>query len=277
MPSLKKSELMAGLRAQIAALETSPPVPGERAFPLGFPAVDERLPGGGLSRRGVHEVMAPAYGDMGASIGFAAALAVRAASASAGTDGFVVWCQQGWGAYDMGRLYGPGLAAFGLDPARLLLVSPAREPDMLWALEECLRAGVLAAVVGEMPAGSRHFDLRASRRLHLAAEETATPLVLLRGHGAVQSPSAALTRWRVGAAPAGDTAQASAIERPCWQVELEKNKGGQPFSLKLAWDAPARRFTEGRVVASRSLAVDATSYPSGEEREITVFPLSKAG
>ena len=253
----KKAELVAGLRAQIAALETSPRMAKQALFTLGFEGVDARLPGGGLACCGVHEVMADAYGDMGAAIGFAAALAARASFQAQGTasghEGLIVWCQQGWGSYDLGELYGPGLAAFGIDPTRLLLVNPAREPDMLWALEECVRAGVFTAVVGEIPATSRHFNLRASRRLHLGAEDTDTPLILLRGHGNSLSPSAALTRWRVATMPAGTAVNAGAIEMPCWQVELEKCKGGALFSSSLAWSSHKRAFVEaGRPRSLRS-------------------------
>lgn len=245
MQSLKKTELMAGLRAQIAALETPPSQEEEGRFQLGLDAVDRRLPGGGLVRRGVHEVRAASYGDMGAAIGFAAALATRATFAGgmpSGKDRLIAWCQQSWGAYDMGALYGPGLAGFGIDPSRLLLVNPAREPDMLWALEECVRAGVFAAVVGEVPATSRHFNLRASRRLHLAAEDASTPLILMRGFGELTSPSAALTRWCVSAASTVEEGSLHAIDRPGWQVDLEKCKGGRPFLSALAWDACMGNF-----------------------------------
>jgi protein ImuA len=268
MPSLKQTELMASLRAQIAALETSPRVEDQAMFTLGLKALDERLPGGGLARRGVHEVMAAAYGDMGAAIGFAAALAVRASFAVSGNTGPIVWCQQGWGSYDLGELYGPGLAAFGIDPSRLLLVNPAREPDMLWALEECVRAGALAAVVGEVPAVSRHFDLRASRRLHLGAEDTGTPLILLRGHmretEETLSPSAALTRWRVAAAPAGTTTHVNASEAACWHVDLDKCKGGAPFSMPLVWEAEARAFVEAGT-ARPKVSVSARQFSVLEE------------
>ncbi len=245
MQSLKKTELVAGLRAQIAALETPPFQEEEGRFQLGLDDVDRHLPGGALARRGVHEVRAASYGDMGSAIGFAAALAVRAACVATGKDRLIAWCQQSWGAYDMGALYGPGLAAFGIDPGRLLLVNPAREPDMLWALEECVRAGVFAAVVGEVPAASRHFNLRASRRLHLAAEDAGTPLILLRGFGELASPSAALTRWCVSAASTVEEGSARAIDRPGWQVDLEKCKGGRPFVSDLAWDACTGRFIAG--------------------------------
>ena len=132
MQSLKKTELMAGLRAQIAG-----------RFQFGLDDMDTRLPGGGLACRGVHEVRAASYGDMGAAIGFAAALVTRATYASgtpSGKDRLIAWCQQSWGAYDIGALYGPGLAGFGIDPGHLLLpllVRCQRPPGIL----TCARVG----------------------------------------------------------------------------------------------------------------------------------------
>ncbi|MEQ9518297.1 MAG: hypothetical protein RLN89_02530 [Parvibaculum sp.] len=253
MPLSKKSELVAGLRAQIAELETPSSRDGQPQFQLGLAGLDALLPEGGLARGGVHEVVAGSYGDMAAAIGFAAALCVRARAGR--YAGPIVWCQQNWGAYDMGSLYGPGLAGFGVDPSRLLLVNPAREPDMLWALEECLRAGVLSAVVGEVPSSSRYFNLRASRRLQLAAEDAQTPLVLLRGYGEGLSASAAVTRWRIASRPARDRGDLLAASQPCWDVTLEKCKGGPSFSRLLVWDGVQGCFEDAKDRASHKPSV----------------------
>ena len=60
-------------------------------------------------------------------------------------------------------LYGPGLAAYGLDPARLVLVRAPCDSEILWAMEEGLRAPGIAAVVGEvgsLPAVASRFWAR---------------------------------------------------------------------------------------------------------------------
>ncbi|HEX6443420.1 MAG TPA: hypothetical protein VF007_14610 [Stellaceae bacterium] len=106
-------------------------------------------------------------------------------------------------------LYGPGLAEHGLDPARLVLVVAKRDDEILWAMEEGLRASGLAAVVGEVG----RLPMVAGRRLQLAAERSGiTALLLRRWRNAEEAaaererPSAALTRWRVGALPSIDAA-----------------------------------------------------------------------
>src|SRR5207237_4979117 len=104
-------------------------------------------------------------------------------------------------------LYGPGLVEHGLDPARLVLVSAARDEEILWAMEEGLRTPGLAAVVGEIG----RLPVVAGRRLQLAAERSGiTALVLRRWRNGTEAaaererPSAALTRWRVAALPSRD-------------------------------------------------------------------------
>ena len=88
-----------------------------------------------------------------------------------------------------------GLAAFGLGPERLILVRAREGREVLWAMEEALGSGRAALVVGEV----RRLDWTASRRLQLAAENGATPALLVNG-GDHEAAPGALTCWRVGAA-----------------------------------------------------------------------------
>ncbi|MGH8244549.1 MAG: translesion DNA synthesis-associated protein ImuA, partial [Steroidobacteraceae bacterium] len=72
--------------------------------------------------------------------------------------------------------YAPALADAGLDPARMLVIQPRAGLDMLWAMEQALRSGACAAVLGWTAAS----DDRALRRLKLAAEEGQSPGFLFR-------------------------------------------------------------------------------------------------
>lgn len=191
------------LRADIAVIERSSPA--ARPVALGLPAVDACLPRGGLARGAVHEVRGTA------ASGFAAFLAGR-------LTGAVLWCVD---AGTRASLYGPGLAAFGLDPGRLIVVRCPNRTDMLWTMEEGLRSPGLGAVIGE-PDG--HVDLIASRRLQLAAETGGVlGLVLARGTGRNQrfAPSALESRWQVNSLPAPTRNRAG----PCWRVALARCRG----------------------------------------------------
>src|SRR6266446_1197511 len=173
----------------------------------------------------------------------------RVGAESGAAQGPVLWCLR------RPDLYGPGLLAHGLDPARLVLVRARRDEEILWAAEEGLRAGPasgLAAVVGEVG----HLPMVAGRRLQLAAERSGiTALILRRWRSADEAaterdrPSAALTRWRVAALPSADFADAPGIGRPRWRVALLRVRGGEPGS----WDVEVADAT-GHVSLSAELA-----------------------
>ncbi len=175
--------LLEGLRSRIRRLERHAPErddpPG--ALALGAPEIDGALPWGGLPRASLHEVIG---GDDAAS-GFCAALLARLA----GEKGSVLWCRR------RRDLYGPGLAALGLDPGRLIVVRGRTPTDILWAMEEGLRSGSLAAVLGETDG----IGPTAGRRLQLAAEAGGVTALLLHPGRGKTAP--AVTRWRVSAAP----------------------------------------------------------------------------
>jgi protein ImuA len=101
-------------------------------------------------------------------------------------------------AQERGRLYGPGLAAMGIAAERTVMVTAAREKDLLWALEEALTSGAFGAVVGALGKEERLYAFPQSRRLKLRSSETATLLLLLR-HWQSGGATAANGRWRVTA------------------------------------------------------------------------------
>jgi protein ImuA len=133
-------------------------------------------------------------------------------------------------------LYGPGLAAHGLDPGRIVLVRAPRDGEILWAMEEGLRTSGILAVVGEV--GS--LPAVASRRLQLAAERSGITAFLLRrwrdgGQAARERalPNAAITRWRITALPSRTAPGVPWIGRPRWRVELLRCRGGEPASWEM--------------------------------------------
>ena len=201
---------LAMLQATIARIERGAAAGVRRdAVPLGLPAIDAALPGGGLAAGVVHEVTGSAAG------GFVALLAGRFA-------GPVLWCVM---ASSRTELYGPGLAAFGLDTRRLVIARCASRQDMLWAMEEGLRDPALAVVVGEP---DRTVALTASRRLQLAAETGgATGLVLRRGaeEGAL-APSAVFSRWQADLAPAQGVR---------WRLDLLRCRGEMHGPWSRTW------------------------------------------
>jgi len=107
-------------------------------------------------------------------------------------DAPFLWITSHLLAQEYGVPYGPGLKAAGIDPARLLLVQCRCHQQVLWAFEEGLKSTALAAVVGETGA----VDLKASRRLVLAARGHGTKALLLMRSETMPS-TAAYSRWQV--------------------------------------------------------------------------------
>ncbi len=233
------------------ALDEGGPRRGHEAFRLGAPALDGALPWGGLARGALHEIADRSVD--GAALGFASALLVRllragAARDAAKTSSTVLWCFCTHRAHETGALYGPGLAAFGLDPSHLILVRVKRAADVLRVMREGLACRRITAVVGEGTAA----DLKDSRRLQLAAEAIGATALLLRPATLSAAPSAALTRWSVAAAPSGavlpgqpiDDALARALgPGPArWRLRLERCRGGAPSEWVVEWCPEAGIF-----------------------------------
>lgn len=88
---------------------------------------------------------------------------VLALALGGAVTGPVLWIRPSW---EQTRTNPEGMLRL-TDPGRLLFAFAEREADILWAMEEALRAGVLPIVVAEVPAPPA---LTPVRRLHLAAE-----------------------------------------------------------------------------------------------------------
>lgn len=176
--------------ACIPAMRTEPRVPAA-LLSTALPAIDAYLRNAAVPLGAVHEIAGHAGDEEqgAASAGFLA-LSLNANAAS----GWIAWVTQD------ADLYAPGLAAFGLDLRRLILVSARRDAEVCWALEEALGSRALSAVAGEVGV----LTLNATRRLQLAAERAGIPCFLLRRWRTKElaerqraQPIAAVTRWRI--------------------------------------------------------------------------------
>lgn len=264
----KNAANLASLRARIAVLEgfgggerragLGDHSPGDGPGPapvvsLGGPEIDRALPWGGLVRGALHEILEEP-GSAGAADGFAAFLLARLATAAPSSPVLsrpvasrpVLWVCAARGSY--APPYAPGLRAFGLDPARVLVARARRDADLLWAIEEATRTPALAAVLGEV----RAADFTASRRLQLAAAASGVTVLLRRSVAVARDgtdmlpASAAASRWLVtpapsgcgprGDAPRGDEPAAGCLGAPRWRVALLRCRGGRPHNWLMEWN-----------------------------------------
>lgn len=254
-----KGDLLAHLRARIDEIEKRSSAPGQarqQAWTIGAPEIDSLIGDGGLAATGLHEIKPilpgmrggvgeSAAASVAAALGFMLLLAVRRLDVlpqEAGS-GRILWCWPAALAAEAGRLHGPGLAALGLDPALLILAETAREKDTLWALEEGLRSGSLALVVGMC----RGIGLTPARRLALAAEASTTPALLLT---CAREPAmgATLTRWRAGPEASGEhplDGRAPGAVRLSLSLERCRNRpaGVENPPLIVEWSDASHRFS----------------------------------
>lgn len=235
-PAASKAAVLAELRGRIRRMEGIGGADGTRFLPLGVPDVDGVLPDGGLPLGCLHEVVGENDPFNSVATGFSAAILARISSrrtdsgSGVAGSGQVVWITRD------DDLYAPGIAAYGLKPERLIVVSARRDADILWAMEESLRCRSLAAVLGEVG----DIDMVASRRLQLAAEASGVTALLLRSSSRRLGATASVTRWGLSAAPslpadgqAGGGEQGVGLPR--WRTRLLRCRGGQPGEWLLEW------------------------------------------
>jgi protein ImuA len=222
--------------------------PGRQALlPVGAPAVDTRL-GGGIVRNSLHEFFGAERMDAAAA--FALMLALRLPE----PDRRIFWISGDKERQAAGRLYSPGLAEMGGDPARMLLVQASDLRDALRAAADSIRSKAAGAVILEVQGNARLIDLTSTRRLALAAAEAGVLALLVRGD-AVPMPSAASTRWQVKSAPSAPL-PGNAPGMATFDISLLRHRGGTaPFEARVTWNHATRSFHDAPLSGGLSAAV----------------------
>lgn len=217
-----------------------------RSFTLGFAPADAAFPHG-LAGDALHEVFAENPGAHMAATGFALAFAARTAEGAAAPRRPIIWIEEETASSEYGGLYPPGLHAFGIDPARLLIVRCPTAQDVLKTANDALEAGsggkashLVSSIVASVTGQPKCLDLTASRRLLLATEAAQLPVILLRSHRtAVQS--AAVSRWRIAPVPSRSSG-ANAPGKPAFSAVLERNRHGTCGQWIMEWNNETLEF-----------------------------------
>ena len=218
MECRRHERIVGELRAEIERVERSGRKP-RACLPFGIPALDKRLPGGGLALGALHEVC-----GAGPELAHTAAAALFLAGALARLKGPVLWC------LPRRDLFGPALAGAGLHPDRVIFAEGGDEATVFAVAEEALRQPGLAGVVVE----TTRLGPTSSRRLQLAAEGSGVVGLVLRRWCRREDPPAgstvSTTRWRVAALPSASLGMTPGVGRPRWRIELARCRGGEaPF------------------------------------------------
>lgn len=246
---------------------------GSNRLSLGVPDLDNQL-GGGLPLAALHEIRCNETRETGALTGFAAALLTRLSNQQSKP---ILWIEEEMALNEAGLPFGGGIAGFGLDPNRLIIIRVRRAEDALWTLEEGLRCNGLGAVLAMIRASPQALDLTTSRRLALRASKHGVMGLLLRQAGTAE-PGAATTRWQISARPAGLMhGFTEGVGRPSWRAVLEKSRLGPIGRFDLEWDHAQKRFDEPATTHSvprPAVPFDRSDRQAGSRTELA---LKRAG
>ena len=237
MPSLRPS------LARPDRLRKRPPKPAPFRLASATETIGELAPEcapESLLASGFHELFAAAPGDESTALAFAVSMAAKAPG---GMGKSLCFCRLANDVQERGELYGHGLAHLGIAPGRLLMVTAAKEKDLLWTLEEAVSSSAFGAVIGALGSHERLYAFAESRRLKLRAAAGKMPLFLLR-HRQNGGATAAHGRWRVSALPSrpqADHAGCRLLGPPRLQLQLERMASVLPQRWEMEFDA-ARGF-----------------------------------
>ena len=228
--TLNSTEALTALRARVAKIEghtqTLSTGVSARAWTSGFAQLDTAL-GGCFGFGALHEIMAASPVDLPSASAFAFGMLARLPR-----YGPILWCTNRMTRTEYGAPYAPGLAAFGINPARIISVAVHHPRDLSFVLEEAARLPALAAIITEGPLPS----FTASRRLALLLATSQVPMLFV-ADGKLAQGSAAATRFVVSPIAAQNTAQNSvqsaaydlrAPGPPAFHVTLARTRGGRP-------------------------------------------------
>ena len=179
--------------------------------PTGFAALDRYLPGGGWPTEGVAEVLHDRQG-----IGELRLLAPALARLSREQARWLLWVAPPY------VPYAPALAHAGVDLSRVLIVTPKKQPDILWVLEKALASQSCSAVLA-WPGNIRDKEIR---RLQVAGKEGHCLGVLFRPGHAVRQASPAELRIRLYGCVSSALTEHSSL-----QLRIIKRRGGWPTDL----------------------------------------------
>jgi len=203
--ALASARLPASARAQLWQADQFA-LPPQPACASGFDALDAQLPGGGWPAAGLTELLLrePGCGE------------IQLLAPALQRLGQTLWVAPPF------PPYAPALCTLGVPVARAIWLRPATEADAAWAAEQALRSGSAGAVLWW---GGERTLPATLRRLHLAAQEGATPLFALRPLAARTQSSPAPLRLALEPAPGARL-----------QVDVFKRRGpslAQPLLLAL--------------------------------------------
>jgi protein ImuA len=219
-----KKELIRGLQQQILSMQGMKGPLEEERFNFGLGPLELAFPGHRFPTGAIHEFLSNTNENAAATTGFIAGLA---GSLMQQGDGACLWISA------KRTVFPPALKMFGIDPDRVIFIDSTREKDLLWAVEEALKCGALAAVVGEL----KEISFTESRRLQLAVEQSRVTGLMHHFSPRNVTATASVCRWEVTPVAGQQEIGLPGVGDSCWNVTLQRVRNGKPGAWLIAWSA----------------------------------------
>ncbi len=230
------------LQRQINAIEKIKPSMGEDVKMLlksGAKSFDEAL-FGGFALGQINELKPNSYLSEPSTLSFACALSGIALSDRMGD--LAIICDN-YFIREWGDIYSIGLAAFKIEPKRILLIKPQTQSDLHTCLIEVAKTQGLGACIG-MISNKTGLDLAAARKLQLAAAKGGAPCFLVSSYNAPIFAPAQL-RLIIGSQEMGQIS---------WDIEIEKSRIGARGKFILEYNYARNIMCEPTILANQSFA-----------------------
>jgi len=264
MMPVKKADIIAQLQTDILRLQGFKNT-SNAAVDIRLGPIKDCFPNGTFPLGAVHEFLSVGKENATATSGFIAGLLTPLM----GNNRTSLWISSSR------TLFPPALKSFGLQPDRFIFIDLQKEKDIIWAMEEGLKCGALAAVVAEI----QDITFTASRRLQLAVEQSQVTGFILRQNPRKLNPTACISRWKITTLPSmpidPDTYRDGidnmpGVGFPQWRVELLRIRNGKSGVWDIMW-----MNGNFHSVYKNSDSLDLPDYNTSLTP--TVSPLGKAG
>lgn len=234
------TDIMMRLRQDILRWQGQRPATGSLAAKVALGPVLEAFPNKAFPTGAVHEWISASPAATAATTGFIAGILGSLMQ----NGGACVWISSEQ------TIFPTGLKSFGIEPDRVLFIHLKKEKDICWAMEAALQGEGLAGVVSELP----DLDFTTSRRLQLAVEKSGVTGFVLRQQPRKLHPTACVSRWQITSLASYQPDGMPGVGFPCWNVELQKIRGGRPGAWQLAWmDGRFQELPAASVISSQAM------------------------
>ncbi len=219
--ALNKVDTISQLQKEILLLQGFKSFSSNNAAQIKLGLIDNNLPNGCLPLAAVHEFISDGSESIAATNGFICCLL----SSLVKNNGACVWINS------LQTVFPPAFLAFDIDPDRFIFINVQKEKEILWTIEEALKCGGLAAVVGETP----EISFTASRRFQLAVEESLVTGFIIRNHPRNANINACVSRWKISPLESDPKLNLPGIGFPRWNIDLLKIRNGKPGTWQMEW------------------------------------------